>query len=99
MGQVVSFAAPLANWAPIVTYLPRLLKVLNVAAKYRLDEFLRGRRRMRPAALAVAAVPRAVQLRPARPPATAMSGCGGPWRNLGRFTSNLDSCFQRAGIC
>ena len=31
-----------------MTYLPRLLKVLNVAAKYRLDEFLRGRRRMRP---------------------------------------------------
>ena len=30
-----------------MTWLPRLLKVLNVTAKYRLDEFLRGRRRMR----------------------------------------------------
>ena len=30
-----------------MTYLPRLIKVLNVVAAYRLDEFLRGRRRVR----------------------------------------------------
>ncbi len=30
-----------------MTYLPRLIKVLNVAAKFRLDEFLRGRRWLR----------------------------------------------------
>ena len=30
-----------------MTYLPRLIKVLNVVAKFRLDEFLRGRRRLR----------------------------------------------------
>ncbi len=43
------FAAPLktANCALIVTYLPRLIKILNVVAKFRLDEFLRGRRRLR----------------------------------------------------
>ncbi len=42
------FAAPLktAIWAFIVTYLPRLIRVLNVIARYRLDEFLRGRRRL-----------------------------------------------------
>ena len=30
-----------------MTYLPRLIKVLNVVARFRLDEFLRGRRRLR----------------------------------------------------
>ena len=43
------FAGPLktANCALIVTYLPRLIRILNVVAKFRLDEFLRGRRRLR----------------------------------------------------
>ena len=30
-----------------MTYLPRLIRILNVVAKFRLDEFLRGRRRLR----------------------------------------------------
>ena len=46
LGLCGIFAAPLktANCALIVTYLPRLIKILNVVAKFRLDEFLRGRR-------------------------------------------------------
>ena len=49
LGAGAIFAAPLkpASRALIVTQMPRLTRVLNVIARHRLDEFLRGRRRLR----------------------------------------------------